>query len=596
MLIDSSDLGPSGSNIALDLLRGKMYWGSVGTRRLFRANLDGSHLETLMEGLEDGSHIAVALDAAAGQLYWSLGSERNTPGAPGRIHRMNLDGTGLETLYEIPGQQGAPTGLALSADGETLYWSQANVPNGRYTEPIVQSGGVYTLSLTSPTPLTSTLVFTDGAQIASLFLDRQTRSLYVVEDIWQPVAGGFEHHGAIWRMRPDGTEAVRVIRDLDGPNGLGVGIVPGEPVTTDLSADLSLAKQSTPSAAGPGDDVTYTLEIANHGPFVAPDVVLSDTLPAGVTFASASDGCLHDQGSIVCTLGNVGVEATQQVSVVVTVDAGTGGRLTNQAVVTSTLDDPDPTDNAARIATYVGGPLPPPPGPSKELLLPPRWGSCIDRAELDGTDHRSLFCDLNGVYGLAADPYSGHIYWGQRNQIRRAERDGSNAEILVRDAEVDCGKWPTHIALDLHDGKMYWISYIQCGFSVQAPPIKRANLDGTEVETLPLGPSWKTGLALDLEGWVYWSDTSWDSIRRARVDGSGAEVLVPGLYHPQGLALDLDNRQMYWIVGRADGPGGHIQRADLDGGNVETVLTFAETSSGDWSITLDVDAGKMYWA
>ena len=55
-------------------------------------------------------------------------------------------------------------------------------------------------------------------------------------------------------------------------------------------ADLSISKTASTASADPGGAVTYTLTVTNAGPDDATGVTVKDTLPAGVTFASASDG------------------------------------------------------------------------------------------------------------------------------------------------------------------------------------------------------------------------------------------------------------------------------------------------------------------
>ena len=90
-------------------------------------------------------------------------------------------------------------------------------------------------------------------------------------------------------------------------------------------------------------------------------------------------------------------------------------------------------------------------------------------------------------------------------------------------------------------------------------------------------------------GKMYWVDQRSDKIQRANLDGSNVEDLVTGLASPRRLALDVAAGKMYW----ADSGGGKIQRANLNGSNVESLVTGLETPVG---IALDVAAGKMYWA
>ena len=96
---------------------------------------------------------------------------------------------------------------------------------------------------------------------------------------------------------------------------------------------------------------------------------------------------------------------------------------------------------------------------------------------------------------------------------------------------------------------------------------------------------------LAIRGKMYWVDASRNGakIQRANIDGSQLEALVTtGLKEPTDLALDLDGSKMYW----ADRSTGKIQRANLDGSQIEEIVTGL---GNIWSLVLDVVGGKMYW-
>ena len=75
---------------------------------------------------------------------------------------------------------------------------------------------------------------------------------------------------------------------------------------------------------------------------------------------------------------------------------------------------------------------------------------------------------------------------------------------------------------------------------------------------------------------MYWMDADTGSIYRANLDGSNIETLITGLTNPSAIALDVDGSKMYWVdVSNwwMDGSTSKIQRADLDGFNIETLVT-----------------------
>ena len=89
-----------------------------------------------------------------------------------------------------------------------------------------------------------------------------------------------------------------------------------------------------------GTNLTYTLTVTNGGPSDAQNVVVTDTLPAGVTLVSTS-GCAEDPvGVPTCTLGTVVGGGNAAYTVTVAIDPGTAGTITNSAQVTTDTDDP----------------------------------------------------------------------------------------------------------------------------------------------------------------------------------------------------------------------------------------------------------------
>ena len=89
---------------------------------------------------------------------------------------------------------------------------------------------------------------------------------------------------------------------------------------------------------------------------------------------------------------------------------------------------------------------------------------------------------------------------------------------------------------------------------------------------------------------LYWTDWGTDKIQRADLDGSNVEDLVTmGLDTPVGLAVDVSAGKMYW----SDMSTKKIRRADLDGSNVEDLVT-SGLHTPVW-LALDASGGKLYW-
>lgn len=109
--------------------------------------------------------------------------------------------------------------------------------------------------------------------------------------------------------------------------------------TVTTSADVSIAKTG-PATASAGQNITYTLTINNVGPSNAQSVSVTDTLPAGETFVSASTGTGSGTSYSSGNLGSLAAGASNTITIVATVGATVANNtlLTNSATVASTND------------------------------------------------------------------------------------------------------------------------------------------------------------------------------------------------------------------------------------------------------------------
>lgn len=122
--------------------------------------------------------------------------------------------------------------------------------------------------------------------------------------------------------------------------------------TEPTEADLSVTKTSSPDPVIVNQDLTYTITVTNLGPDPVTDAEVVDTLPAGVTFVSATPGgCSHDTGVVTCAIGAMSVGQTVVITIVVTPTAT--GEVVNNVTVDSGLDDPNTDNNSDTETTDV---------------------------------------------------------------------------------------------------------------------------------------------------------------------------------------------------------------------------------------------------
>ena len=122
------------------------------------------------------------------------------------------------------------------------------------------------------------------------------------------------------------------------------------------SVDLSLGKTDNPDPVVAGNSLTYILTVDNAGPSDATGVQLTDNLPSGVAFVSATPSqgsCNHVGGTVTCNLGDIAIGSGATVTIQVAVAPSTIGMLNNSANVTGNETDLAPGSNAVSVTTMV---------------------------------------------------------------------------------------------------------------------------------------------------------------------------------------------------------------------------------------------------
>ncbi|MDD9975728.1 MAG: leucine-rich repeat domain-containing protein, partial [Candidatus Poribacteria bacterium] len=170
--------------------------------------------------------------------------------------------------------------------------------------------------------------------------------------------------------------------------------------------------------------------------------------------------------------------------------------------------------------------------------LPPRTV-----VQVESTDHPPLYW---------IDTASGTLY-------RLVGTEVENLAPGVRNA--------TGLAIDMTGGKLYWIEKT----GDWTGKIRRANLDGTDVQLVKDLTSVPHGIALDTANGKIYLTNSRGKVQRLNVDGSNYQSnLITGLEDLRDLAVDVVNHKVYWTEQTGEDTG-RVRRADLDGSNVELV-------------------------
>ncbi len=146
-------------------------------------------------------------------------------------------------------------------------------------------------------------------------------------------------------------EVASEITDLDPDNNTAA-------VSTDVIpvADLDIVKEADLTEVKAGEPLAYTFSVHNAGPSEATDVVVTDTLMAGLVYVPsppiAGWDCGYDAATHVVTCRYAALPVGDAPPLVINVNAPADpGPIYNTAVVSSAVLDLDETDNSSTIET-----------------------------------------------------------------------------------------------------------------------------------------------------------------------------------------------------------------------------------------------------
>ena len=125
-----------------------------------------------------------------------------------------------------------------------------------------------------------------------------------------------------------------------------------------VSADLSITVTDAVDPVAPGGSETYTVTVTDLGPSAATALTVTNTLPAGSTFTSASGTgwtCSNLILVVTCTRPSLAPGAAPPIAIVAMMP-GAAGTATDTAMVSATSADPNGANNLASQMTTISAP------------------------------------------------------------------------------------------------------------------------------------------------------------------------------------------------------------------------------------------------
>ncbi|HEX4227886.1 MAG TPA: hypothetical protein VHZ07_04400 [Bryobacteraceae bacterium] len=174
--------------IQLDKVNGKLYWSDREGMRVMRSNLDGSHIEILVDTSQEDARpgkdatkwcVGIAVDLSGGKFYWTQKGPDNA--GQGQIFRANIEMPkgetpanrgDIELLYDsLP----EPIDLDLDLTNRVMYWTDRGDP---------PRGNTVNRAPMDPVPgerKDSEIVFTHLMEGIGLALDLKNQRMFVTD-------------------------------------------------------------------------------------------------------------------------------------------------------------------------------------------------------------------------------------------------------------------------------------------------------------------------------------------------------------------------------------------------------------------------------
>lgn len=234
---------------------------------------------------------------------------------------------------------------------------------------------------------------------------------------------------------------------IDGPGEISL--------EAGISADLSIVK-TAPGGINADGPFTYTFSAANAGPEPATDVVVTDVLPASVTFVSSTCGATVAAGTVTWTIGAMAVSDVATCSITVDPVGDTCVTISNTATIDGAEGDAVGSNNSSTVSNGGGN-----------VVLDPSFETSLDDNIWAQTsvNFGTPICDELGCgLGGGTGPRTGD-FWVWLGGSDQVEAGSVQQSVTIPDGATELS---------------FWFESFNCSSTNGAADFARLTIDGIE--------------------------------------------------------------------------------------------------------------------
>ena len=289
-------------------------------------------------------------------------ADYNESGVPSDPNGEDKTGTPIAESPKITIVKGSALnlgtdGVATPGDIVTYSYDVTNIGNVTLTSVTVTenaAGFTGTGTLPAPTFVSSTLASPAGTLLVG---EKATYSATYAITAADILAGKIDNSAFANGISPKGT-AVKDTSDSKNPADYNESGIPSDPNGEDKtgtpiggSADIAVIKKVNNSLPSKGDQITYTIVAKNTGNTIATNVVISDQIPSGVSFVSAT----ANKGTWSTPKWSIPMLAAGDSAILSIKVNVTGEGVINNTAKLDTLDqkDSNPDNNVSKVCISV---------------------------------------------------------------------------------------------------------------------------------------------------------------------------------------------------------------------------------------------------